>query len=135
MINARNTPNTLPLPFCVTLLCSILAWCAGISASDNAQRPYVPPGETPSFLISTPEQVAREVLIQVAPGFMDFPEGKVVAEWHEFENVAPALKDVLDRYAPEIGCIRKPGQPSSPGASLQRSAHTARGCIFLACPI
>ncbi len=104
MINARNTPNTLPLPFCVTLLCSILAWCAGIFASENAQRPYVPPSETPSFLISTPEQVAREVLIQVAPGFMDFPEGKVVAEWLEFQNsekVEPAYKNLLTRHSPE----------------------------------
>ena len=104
MINARNTPNTLPLPFCVTVLCSILAWCAGISASDNAQRPYVPPGETPPALRSTPEQVAREVLIQVAPGFMDFPEGKVVAEWLEFQNsekVNPAYKSLLTRHSPE----------------------------------
>ena len=124
MMNARNTPNILPLPFCVTLLCSILAWCAGIFASENAQRPYVPPSETPSSLISTPEQVIREVLIQVAPGFMEFPEGKVVAEWHEFENVAPALKDVLDRYAPEILIKAFPNfDPTTDRVIVSRTGH------------
>ena len=100
MMNTRNTPGILPLPFCFTVLCSILAWGAGIFASDNAQRPYVPPGETPSFLISTSEQVAREILIQVAPGFMEFPEGKVVAEWLEFQN--------SEKVEPGVGGIAPP---------------------------
>ena len=35
---------------------------------------------------------------------MDFPEGKVVAEWHEFQNsekVEPAYKNLLTRHSPE----------------------------------
>ena len=40
----------------------------------------------------------------VAPGFMDFPEGKILAEWHEFQNsekVEPAYKNLLTRHSPE----------------------------------
>ncbi len=102
MMNTRNTPGLFRFLLCFAVIYSMLAWCAGISASDNAQRPYVPPSDVPAILRTTPEEAAREVLIQVAPGFMEFPEGKVVAQWHEFENVEPALKDVLDKFAPEI---------------------------------
>ncbi len=40
----------------------------------------------------------------VAPGFKDFPEGKILAEWHEFQNsekVEPAYKNLLTRHSPE----------------------------------
>ena len=87
---------------CIVVLGLILVWCADLSASNDTQRPYVPPSETPAALLSTLEDAAREVLIAVAPGIMDFPEGKTVAQWHEFENVHPALRNALDRHAPEI---------------------------------
>ena len=87
---------------CIVVLGLILVWCADLSAADDTQRPYVPPSETPAALVSTPEEVAREVIIAVAPGVMEFPEGKTVAQWDEFANVHPALKDALDRHAPEM---------------------------------
>ena len=88
----------------VRAVSSMLAWCSDIAASDNARRPYVPPSELPAVLQSTPEEVAREILMGVAPGFMDFPEGKILAEWHEFQNsekVEPAYKNLLTRHSPE----------------------------------
>ena len=102
MKSASNIPVLLSLPFCIAVLGSVLTWCAGLSASDDSQRPYVPPSEIPAALLSTLEDAAREVLIAVASGIMNFPEGKTVAQWHEFENVHPALRDALDRHAPEI---------------------------------
>ncbi len=102
MKSASNIPVLLSLPFCIVVLGLILVWYADLSASNDTQRPYVPPSETPAALLSTLEDAAREVLIAVAPGIMDFPEGKTVAQWHEFENVHPALRNALDRHAPEI---------------------------------
>ena len=99
MKSARTCGISFPQPSCIVVLglCS-RTWCADLSASDDSQRP----SETPAALLSTLEDAAREVLIAVAPGIMDFPEGKTVAQWHEFENVHPALRNALDRHAPEI---------------------------------
>ena len=104
MMNAKNLPGIFRFLLCLTVLYSMPAWCSDIAASDNARRPYVPTSEVPAVLQSTPEEVAREILMGVAPGFMDFPEGKILAEWHEFQNsekVEPAYKNLLTRHSPE----------------------------------
>ena len=102
MTDAGNLPAVFRFLLCLTVLYSMLAWCSGIAA---AQRPYVPPSELPAFLQSTREEAAREILMGVAPGFMDFPEGMVVAEWHEFQNSAkvlhPDYKELLTRHSLE----------------------------------
>ncbi len=85
MMNAGNLPVVFRFLLCFAVLYSMLAWCSDIAASDNARRPYVPPSEVPAVLQSTPEEVAREILMGVAPGFMDFPE---------FPNQSPS--QVLD---------------------------------------
>ena len=102
MTDAKNLPAVFRFLLCLTVLYSMLAWCSGIAA---AQRPYVPPSELPAFVQSTREEAAREILMGVAPGFMDFPEGMVVAEWHEFQNSAkvlhPDYKELLTRHSLE----------------------------------
>ena len=74
----------------------------------------------------------------VAPGFMDFPEGKVVAEWHEFQNsekVEPAYKNLLTRHFTTCTCALP--RASDPQAkvrcakaisNLQRSNRIGQSC-------
>ena len=132
MMNAKNLPSAFRFPLCFTVLYSILAWCSGIAASDDFLRPYVPPHEVPAILRSTPEEVAREILIGVMPGFMDFPEGKVAAEWIEFQNsekVEPAYKSLLTRHSPER--LMKVFPTFDPAFdSLRVSPKTGRQVVF-----
>ena len=126
-MNAKNLPGIFRLLLCFTVIYSMLAWCSDIAASDNAQRPYVPSRELPAILQSTPEEVAREILIGVASGFMDFPEGKVVAEWHEFQNSAkvlhPAYKELLTRHSLERLSKSFPNFDSSDRVIISRTGQ------------
>ncbi len=82
MMNAKNSLSISRIfrsLLCFAVIYFMPAWCSDIAASDNARRPYVPSRELPAVLQSTPEEVAREILMGVAPGFMDFPEGKILA--------------------------------------------------------
>ncbi len=125
MMNVWSILTVVQARVRVVVLLSVLAWCAGItSAFGNLPRHSADASNEASILYSTPERVAREILIHVAPGVMGFPPGKVAAAWHEIKYIERTLREWLDRYGPEVVLIAFPDfDPLTDPAMMSRLGY------------